>query len=197
MLWGGLGLLLFSEANLLFNIFGNEGGAANILFLFPGERRQMLLGKNLTLFGALLLVNTVFLIVLSAVAGALGRFILLWFAMALALVVLMAVGNIVSIRFPYRVVLKGWRTRQHSAGRGFAYGFLYLEVTAAAFGLLLPVFAAFVLPSFLIPRAWLALTLPLAAVYAAGLYALGLHLAAPLLVARELPVIEKLTQEET
>ena len=44
--------------------------------------------------------------------------------------------------------------------------------------------------------AWYVLTLPLAVAYAAGLYTLSLRLAAPLLLQRELILVERLGQEE-
>lgn len=196
MLWGAAGLLLFGQTNLLFNMWGNEGGAAPVLFGFPGARRQMLVGKNLTLFTALFAINAVFLLILCTAAGALAQFGVLFGAAALALVVLLALGNLVSIWFPYRVVLKGWRIRQPSAGRGFSYGLLYLGITLGAATLLLPVAAAFVVPAFFVHGVWFAATIPVAVFYAAGLYMLSLQIAAPLLMQRELPLLEKLTEEE-
>jgi hypothetical protein len=62
--------------------------------------------------------------------------------------------------------------------------------------LLLPVLAAILLPTFWVSPAWYALAIPLAAAYAAGLYALSLHLAAPLLLEREPILIARLSAEE-
>ncbi len=195
-LWGASGLLLWGVTGFVFNTFGTEGGAASALFSFPSDRRQMLLGKNLTILGALLAVNVVFLSILCAIAGrpAMIAPLLCW--TSLALVVLVAIGNLVSVYFPYRVALKGWRTRQQRANQGCAYTFLYLGATAVAFVMLLPVLAALLVPLQFIGAGWLALSVPLAALYAGGLYLLSLRLAAPLLVEREFTIIEKLTQTE-
>lgn len=195
-LWGASGLLLWGVTGFVFNTFGTEGGAAAALFLFPSDRRQMLVGKNLTILGALLAVNVVFLSILCAIAGRLAMLAPLLCWTSLALVVLVAVGNLVSVYFPYRVALKGWRTRQQHANQGCAYTFLYLGATLAAFVMLLPVLAALLVPLQFVGAGWLALSVPLAALYAAGLYVLSLRLAAPLLVEREFMILEKLTQTE-
>jgi hypothetical protein len=194
--WGATGFMLLSEMRLLFNSFGTEGAAAVTLFLCPSSRRQILIGKNLTLFTALSAVNLVFMLVLASFAGALAAFGPLFCWMELATIVFIAVGNLVSIWFPARVVLRGGRIRQQSASRGCGYGFLYLLVAAAAYVLLVPVLAALLLPTFWVSPAWYALAIPLAIAYAAGMYALSLHWAAPLLLQREQLLIERLCQEE-
>jgi ABC-2 type transport system permease protein len=196
MVWAATGLVILAEMQLPFNMFGTEGGAAAVLFLFPSSRRQILLGKNLTLFAALSVVNLVFIGLLAAFAGALEMFGPLFCWMELALVVFIAAGNLVSIWFPFRVVMRGWRIQQQSAGRGCGYGFLYLAISGAAFVLLLPILAALLAPTFWVSPAWHALGIPLALAYATGLYALSLHLAEPLLLQRELVLIERLGQEE-
>jgi hypothetical protein len=195
-LWGASGLLLWGVTGFVFNTFGTEGGAASALFSFPSDRRQMLVGKNLTILSALLAVNVVFLSVLCAIAGRLTLLAPLLCWTSLALVVLIAIGNLVSVYFPYRVAIRGWRTRQQRANQGCAYTFLYLGATLAAFVLLLPVLAALLVPLQLVGAGWLALTVPFAALYAGGLYLLSLRLAAPLLLEREFVLIEKLTQTE-
>jgi hypothetical protein len=136
------------------------------------------------------------MLIIAAVAGALRHFVVLFIWMELALIVFVAAGNLVSIRFPSRVAMRGWRTTQQSAGRGCGYGFLYLGIAAIAFALLLPILAALAVPTFWAPSAWLALTIPLAAAYAAGLYLLSLRLAEPMLLDRERDIIARLTQVE-
>jgi ABC-2 type transport system permease protein len=196
MAWLASGMLLLAEMQLLFNLFGPEGSAASVLFMFPSSRRQILIGKNLTLFMALSTLNLVFMLVIAAVAGAMSLVAVLLVWMELALVVFVAAGNLVSIRFPSRVAMRGWRTTQQSAGRGCGYGFLYLGIGAIAFALLLPILAALAVPVFWVTSLWLALTIPLAAAYAAGLYALSLHLAAPMLLDREREIVARLAQVE-
>jgi hypothetical protein len=116
--------------------------------------------------------------------------------MELAVLIFISVGNLTSIWFPVRVVLRGWRIRQQSASRGCGYGVIYLAAMAVASVLLLPILAALLLPIFWVSLAWYALAVPLAAGYAVGLYALSLHLATPLLLEREPILIARLLQEE-
>jgi hypothetical protein len=181
---------------LAFNCFGTDGAAAAILFLFPSSRRQILIGKNLTLFTALSLVNLLFMLLLSALAADLQQFGLFFGWMELALLMLLAMGNLISVWFPSRIVLRGWRIRQQSASRGTGYGFLYLGFLFVAFLLLLPVLAALLLPVYLVGAAWFLLSLPLALAYVAGLYLLSLHLGEGLLLQRETTMIARLSAEE-
>ncbi len=188
--------VLMSEMQMSFNIFGTEGGAATVLFLFPSSRRHILIGKNLTLFAALSVVNLAFMVILCALAGVAHLFAPLFCWMELATVVFIAIGNLTSVYLPYRVVMRGMRTQQQTAGRGCGYGFIYMGVSLLAFALLLPVLAALVLPTFWIAPTWFALTIPLAGAYVIALYALLLHLAEPLLIQREVDIMEKVGQAE-
>lgn len=197
-LWMVSSLLLFQESTLVFNLFGTDGTAARTLFNFPASRRQMLIGKNLMLYGAAMTVNLAFLLVLCGIARSPGLFGLMAVWMALALAVLVAVGNIVSVRLPYRVNLKGWRTRQNtSSGQGLAYTLLYLALFLLAGALLTPVLAALLVPTIFIGSVWLALTIPVAIGYTAGLYLLSLKLAEPLLLSREIEIMERVSQPES
>ena len=67
---------------------------------------------------------------------------------------------------------------------------------AAASLILLPVLAALIVPTIWVSSAWFAVSIPLAAAYALGLYALSLHLATPLLLQREIEIAEKLALVE-
>jgi ABC-2 type transport system permease protein len=196
MIWGASGMVLLMEMSLLFNIFGTEGGAATVLFLFPGSRRQILLGKNLTLFVALSAVNLVFMAILAVLADALQMFGPLFCWMELAIVVFIAVGNLTSIWIPFRAVARGWRIQQQKASTGCGYGFLYMLVTGIAGGLLLPLLVAILLPTFWLEPVWFALTVPLSIAYAGGIYLASLWFAEPLLLRREREIIARVAQEE-
>ena len=195
IIWGATALLLLSEMQVVGNLFGTDGTAASLLFLFPCSRRHILMGKNLTVFGALSLVNFVFLAALTFIAKAADQLGLLLVWMEMALVILLALGNILSIYFPYRSVAKGWRMRQ-SGSRGFAYTLMYMGALVAAGVLLLPVLAGLVLPGYLQESGWLALTLPCTVAYTIGLYAVSLYRAEGLLSSREREVVAKLGLEE-
>ncbi len=196
MAWGASGMVLLSEMQMVCNIFGTEGGAASILFQFPASRRQIIMGKNLAFFTALSAVNVVFMLVIGSLAGALAMFGPLFLWMTLSLAVFIAIGNIVSIRFPLRIVMKGWRVKQQAAGRSCGFGFLYIGFFLAATGLLVPILIALLLPSFFIAGIWFALTVPIAIGYAVLLYYFSLRMGEPMLMGREIEMMEKLSAEE-
>lgn len=196
MAWGASGMVMLSEMQMVCNIFGTEGGAALILFQFPARRRYMLMGKNLAFFTGLSIVNVVFMLILSSLAGALTMFGPLVCWMTLALVIFISMGNIVSVQFPFRIVMKGWRVRQQAAGKSCSFGFLYLAFFFAASALLIPILAALLLPSFFVSGIWFILTVPLAIGYAALMYYLSLRICEPLIMKREIEMMQKLAAEE-
>ncbi len=116
--------------------------------------------------------------------------------MELAILVCMAMGNLVSIYFPYRMVMRGWRVRQQSASRGCGYSLIYLMLMFVAFIILIPVVAALAVPIFWVGSFWLLVTIPLAILYAGGLYWFSVVQAEPLLRQRELEIIAKVSQED-
>ena len=89
---------------------------------------------------------------------------------------------------------RGWRNRPQSASRGCGYGLLYMALSALAFAVSVPVLAGLALPTFLVGPGWLALTIPLAIVYAAGIYYVSLNIAEPLLMQREIAIIDRVSQ---
>ena len=192
LLFGFSATLLLSLLPLLFNLWGGEGAAVTVLFSFPTRRRALLLGKNLA-HGALLLILNV--VGLFLVAGLTNR----WGALPLALVwtflacpVLLAAGNLVSVRFPHRMLVRGQRWSRGGmattgdSSQGCAYASLYLLAYGATIIALLPAAAAVLLPRLLGgPSLWYALTLPLAALYSGALYVVLLGQAETWLLARE------------
>jgi hypothetical protein len=190
-LWFATSLLLFQQTILVYNQFGTDGAAAPVLFGFPSSRRQMILGKNLPLFALLAAEN----LLLGAVLCLLTRhaemmpLILLWLLLALG--VMFAIGNLMSVYFPSRVVMKGFRTQQKMANQGAAYTFLNLGVSLAALLLFAPALGALLWPWYWGGKAWLVLTVPLAVAYVAGLYLLSLKLAEAALLKREPEVLER------
>lgn len=190
-LWSALGLLLMMESQFAFNSFGVEGAATATLLLFPSPRRQILLGKNLAFFLALSAGNVV-----VAVGGAalLRQFtilpqVLIW--SELALLLLLAGGNLASIWFPIPIIIRRGVPRPK-----VSLGFTQLVLSGITFtvtGLIgLPVLAAALVPTYWVSRFWLLVTLPIAAAYVAFAYALSLHLAEGLLLNREPELIDKL-----
>lgn len=203
LLYGIAGTLLLSLLPLLFNIFGGEGAAVTVLFSFPTRRREIFLGKN-GAHGAVLLLVSVGGLTLAAALTHQWQALPSAFALTvLACPVLLAVGNLVSVRLPHRVLVRGqrWsRGGQASAsgglGEGFGYAFLYLLAYLGAFAATLPCLAAVLLPGRLgIAPAWFALSLPLALAYALMLYKVLLGQAETWLLAREPEIAGRIVPE--
>ncbi len=194
-LWSAVAFLLWGEMAQPLNFFGTEGNAASTLFLFPSARRQILLGKNLFIFTLLAVVNGIALLIITLLLGKPEQFPLLYGVMELLSVLSIACGNVVSVKFPYRAVMRGWRMQQQSAGRGCGYS-LVLMGAMLLYGLLaLPVVAALALPMTLLSPAWFALAIPVALAYVFGLYYISLHVGTTLLRTCEIEIAEKLTPD--
>lgn len=195
-LWIVTAMLLYGGSTLAFNIFGTDGNAAATLFLFPSARRQIILGKNLVMFFAMTAVNLALLLVLHL---CLRTFLYLWqqyFLVLMATLVLIAAGNFISIRFPTRLVMRGWRAQPQSAGKGCGYGLVTMLGMLCCLLLTLPVTAAVIIPTYWVHPLWFALTLPLAAAYGIFIYLLSLHLTPPLLMQRETEIMATMLAEE-
>jgi hypothetical protein len=197
-IWMGPAMMAFSQMQLSYNIFGTEGGAVSHLFLLPAARRQIVLGKNLFHFSVL----SVFNVAMTAVVFALSRDVrlsaLMFYWMQLCLLVNLALGNLFSLYFPMRVVLRGWRVQYRSSGQGCFYFVIYLAVWFASLLLFVPVAAALALPMlhvFGVSASWLVLSLPFGVVYVVAIYLFSLYLTDLLLPKREDYIIAKVSQE--
>lgn len=203
LLLGISGVLLLSLLPLLFNIWAGEGAAITALFSLPTPRRALLLGKNIA-HGALLLgVCAIGLLVTSALSHRWSALPLAAVWVLLAAPLLLATGNLVSIRFPHRMLVRGQRwgrgglaSADEGTGSGCAYSLLYLLAYGATFAVLLPALAAVLLPGhFGIAPLWHALSLPLAALYSLALYLILLRQAEVWLLARETAIIARIVPE--
>jgi hypothetical protein len=198
--WFAAGLMTLSQMQLCCNIFGVEGSAITLLFLFPCPRKQILIGKNLSLFLFLSLLNLLFVISIGVFTRQISQLGVLLCWAELSLIMNLAVGNLFSIYFPLRVVMRGWRVKPPKTGRGCAYGLLYMMVMALNFVILIPVMAALLVPTSRwlgVDSLWLGLTIPLAVTYVLGIYAFALYIAEPLLIRREIEITGKVSQEES
>lgn len=196
--------LLLGLLPLLFNLWGLEGAAITVLLSFPTRRRSLMLGKNLAHAVVLLAVSVLGLLGAAILTGH-ARTLPLAFAETLvAAPLLLAAGNLVSARFPHRMLVRGqsWKRGNPSAaggadGAGCAYAFLYMLAYGATFAALLPALAAVAVPLALgLSPAWYALTLPLALCYSGGLYLVFLPAAESLLLRREPEIIARLVTTE-
>jgi hypothetical protein len=199
ILWMGPIMMTFSQMQLTNNIFGTEGAAVSLMFLFPAPRQQMVLGKNLFHFSVLSCFNLAMTAIVFSLSRNLQLTALLLYWMELSLLINLSLGNLFSLYFPMRVVMRGWRVQARSSGQGCLYVFIYLFVFLCSMVLFVPVAAALALPlmhqAFNISENWLAVSLPLGALYVAGVYAFSLYLTNLLLPRREDPIIAKVSQE--
>ena len=198
-LFGLSGTLLLALLPLLFNVWGGEGAAITVLFSFPTRRRALLLGKNIAHGGVLLLLNFTGLTLAAALTHRWNVLPLTLIWTLLAAPVLLAAGNLVSIRFPHRMLVRGQRWSRGGiasaggAGSGCAYTFLYILAYGAAFLALLPALAGVIVPHFLSWSPWVyVVSLPVALVYSIGLYLILLGQAETWLMAREPEIAQRI-----
>jgi hypothetical protein len=196
VLWGGTAFVLMMECQALFNMFGTEGAAAWVLFTFPSARREMLLGKNIALFVAFSAVHVVAAVVLCGLARKLYLVaaVLVW--MELASVVLISCGNLVSVFFPVRVVVRGWKIQRQSSSRGVIQGLVLFAALGIANCLAAPALAAVVVPMYWVSPLWYVVTIPMAVAYVWFLYQASLRLAESALLRREIEMAEALGRED-
>jgi ABC-2 type transport system permease protein len=123
----------FSEAYWIFNSFGYDGAGIRFLLLAPVRFRQVMLGKNLLQATATFLNILLLWICVTLIFGSPGPTIvaLTLVASVYALLVNMAVGDVISVRFPNRLEFGAFRRGR--AARGMSV-FLGLATQAAIVG---------------------------------------------------------------
>ncbi len=157
-------------------------GVASLL-LTPVDRRLVLLSSAAVTF---LLAMAQSLVLLVAVAIFTGSWIVLPWGLYFALCLhfgTMPLYHLSSVLAPYRAPLQSW------SGKGGNLGVFIAWTVGVP-----PIVALFVLPVLLWPPAQI-LTLPLAAVYSFGLYALTLKPIATLMDRRTHQILEAVTEE--
>jgi len=194
--WGVTGVMLLGESSVVFNILGTEGASASLLFLYPASRRELLLGKNLTLFTALSAINVAVALGLCALTGGMGTFPLIALWTMLTTAVFVSAGNLISIWAPVRLVMRGWRVQPQSASRGCTYFLTHGLVSLGAGLLALPVLAALMAPGRWISPLWFIATIPFALAYVCACYALSLQLGEQWLMQREPEIAAQLSDTE-
>lgn len=175
-----IGSLLYSllwQLQFLCNRFGSESGTGALLFGFSIPRRRLLLGKNIALFGLLLLVDSPILVGMAFVSEVPERIGLFLMWLPLILLTLTSLGNIVSALQPFSI-----RALERRTGPEPPDGLTgaYLLIGSLAIGLLMGVGA---LTAHGI-GGWIA-----AALVLTGLYAASLQVASRLLTRREYAMI--------
>src|SRR5205814_606667 len=128
------------------NILGYEGAAAATLFSLPGSRRQLIVGKNLAMFAAISVFNLIAVIAVASLARVLRYAPVAYLCAELSLIILIALGNYVSVLRPYPLWLAGGRPRQPSVGEGLTVGCMFWVLMLVYAGFLVPVTLSFVVP---------------------------------------------------
>ena len=185
LLVGGATLLVLTEAAQLMNAFGYEGRGLAAVLATPAPRWKVLAAKNMALVGLMSVLNAGTLFVLGVVFGRLQMALLIWGITVVALVLLAAGGNVVSVLLPYPVV----GLRRRAARPTPVWRAVFTEVLKmVALGAVLVVAAP---PVVVIAALWVWHPLAsvgaaaVAVVYAAALYTLTLAGGSVLLQARE------------
>lgn len=102
----GMGALLYNvlwQMQLLCNRFGSESGTGTLLFGFSISRRVLLFGKNIALVLLLLMLDMPAIAGLCVIAGSPGRIPLFLAWLPLILLVLTALGNLLSVLHPFAI----------------------------------------------------------------------------------------------
>ena len=179
----GLGGVLYNvlwQMQLLCNRFGSESGTATALFSLSIPRWRLVLGKNVALLAVLLALDSIALAALCVVAEAPDNILPFLGWLALALVVLTALGNIVSVLAPFSISRHDSRNRT-DAPDGLAFAYVCIGVAA---GLLLWPVAAVAGRG--VPGAIAA------AAYALALYSISVFAAAYVLRGNERQILARL-----
>jgi hypothetical protein len=198
--------LLLAVLPLTFNIFGGEGAAVTMFFSFPTPRRHLFFGKNVAHGTLIFAITFIGVCVVSYLTHSLSTLPLITVWLFTATLVLLGAGNLVSVRFPTKLVLRGGLLSRggqmsvgtsQSPGAGCAYSLLYLAIMLVALVLEIPTAVAIIVPGIgLISTSWYFLTIPLALLYSVGLYALSIYLTDSWMVNREYDIIQKLASTD-
>jgi len=177
---------------LVFNIFGGEGSSISIFLSFPTPRRQVFAGKNLA--HATVLVPVLMAIMIGAcivfqVPGMIGLG-MLWVVIEAATMI--GIGVVVSVLLPNKFFVRGMGYQSP----GCSYFLLQLLASIVALLFLIVPAAMIGLSVWLASPVWSAVLLPLAALYAAGVYAGGVAIAVSLIDRMTPAIIARLSANQ-
>lgn len=168
------GYLAILSAN---NQFGLDGGALWLDIVAGDTIRSVLIGKNLAVLVQVLPTITVVGVVMAAISGG---WTFLPGALVLGVAALgsgLATANVISVRFPLPLPDTRNPFAGAGGGQGFATGLIVLVCTLVQAVLVIPVGLA-AIAGIVAGSAWLVVAAVFAAAYGAGLWFLGLRLAA-------------------
>jgi ABC-2 type transport system permease protein len=185
--------VIFTTLGLAFNALGMERGGLRMLFLLPASPATLLLGKNLAVAVLAALETAVAGVALAAFSGGWSLLPVGLAATVAAVLVTLAVGNVVAVLLPGRMP-EGLRAT-YSVDAGCARGLLQFGAFLAAWVLIAPVGAATALPVLIGHPTLYVVALPLALAYATALYSVTLRVIGPQLLARQPEIVALMTQD--
>jgi len=202
-----VGILLLASLPLVFNIFGGEGTSITILFSFPTPRRYLFIGKNLAHAAIVLALCVVGVLGGSYLTNTLSYAGIGLLEALVAIPILLAAGNLISIRFPHRMVVRGQRWNRSNqvalggagggTGTGCGYAFVYLACFFATFVAVMPAVIGVAWPFVIDAGAlWCAFGIGVSFLYSLLLYGAGLYMASTWILTREMAIIERLSPAE-
>jgi ABC-2 type transport system permease protein len=190
-------VLLLAMAPIIFNIFGGEGAGISVLLSLPTRRRSLLLGKNLAHGLVAMLFIGIAMLITAGFTHRWEDLPVMLIGMVAAVPVMLATGNLISVRLPHRLMLRGQRWQRGAvtsanANSGCAFGVIYGLAALCAYAALVPVAAAVIVPAVAGSPEWIYLiTLPLALVYSTSLYVILLGQAERWMLAREPEIAQR------
>ncbi len=173
---------IWTARDLASNTFGWERGGLATLFALPVPPSRILLGKNLAVALIALAEAGLIATAVGLVAGELLPVAAAAFP-ALLLATL-ATGNVLAVTVPRPVHDRMRRPNSNSGAEGCAQAMLALIAFLAQLVVIAPAAAAIAVPLVTESQEWLIVTLPLALLYGAAVYVLGLAWAARRLATR-------------
>lgn len=192
-------LLALSEGTLVNNIFGFDGAAYQNVALMPVKRILIILSKNLFFLVYFGLINVGIILLAAIVTHSTPLKLLIGVYLNIVFtVILISIGNIISINFPHKIVKRGGRRYYtvHS-GVGCFYWFIYSIAFFGAWLLNLPVLLAVLIPYYTGREWFLPISLILGLLYGGLIYAFTSSYASQLLLEKEIEMVEFLTRPES
>jgi len=189
-------MCLFAGSSFAMNTFGFDRAGLSLLFLFPADRRTILLGKNALTFLITALPATVGVGIAAAWRHELHYAATILPFVYAVIVLLIAGGNVGSVYYPMRIPARGENPYAQGMEKGCATSVMKSLIFQGTMLAALPVVGGFVAPYLLSNPLLYLLTAPLALVYAVGVYWAALPHLAEALLRRETRIIEVCTVSE-
>lgn len=181
---------------LALNAFGLERQGLQTLFLFPIRPLDIFWGKNVTAGAVAFAVEVLLTIIKAAITGGWSYIPLALIGGLAALLVLLGLGNITSVLFPFRArQMRMGDNSSYSSEAGCLRSIISIGTLLLGAVLLIPVAGAIAIPLVFQQPGWFSFTLPFAILYGLLLHQAPTRIVAPILI-RRAPEILAVTVRE-